>query len=174
MKSPSVKDQREPELPEEVKEKPGRFASLFPPFLRRSFKPLSSLFTPITISMYISIPISLVPQLKALFVEVDGGPYYHGPDGNPPLTFIINTGKFYRRLLPVLTAAFVYSRVCREHQCSNGSDSIGCFVCAHEDPTSIQENAVTCDVLGVVLQTGFAPSDWYTSDTGVDTSWCYT
>ncbi|KAK0239706.1 membrane transport protein-domain-containing protein [Armillaria nabsnona] len=141
IKSPSAKDQQEPELPEEVEEKPSRFASLFPPFLRRTFKPLSSLFTPITISMYIPIPISLVPQLKALFVEVDGGAYYHGPDGNPPLTFIINIGKFYRRALPILMAAFVYSRVCREHQCSNGSGSIGCFVCAHEDHASIQENA---------------------------------
>ncbi|KAK0441969.1 auxin efflux carrier [Armillaria borealis] len=118
MKSPSVKDQQEPELPEEVEEKPGRFASLFPPFLRRSFKPLSSLFTPITISMYISIPISLVPQLKALFVEVDGGPYYHGPDGNPPLTFIINTAEFVGNInvpmaLILLGASFARMKIPR-------------------------------------------------------------
>ncbi|KAK0442787.1 uncharacterized protein EV420DRAFT_1726853 [Desarmillaria tabescens] len=45
-------------------------------------------------SMYISIPISLIPRLKALFMEVDGGPYYHGPDGSPLLTFIIDTAQF--------------------------------------------------------------------------------
>ncbi|KAK0451924.1 hypothetical protein EV421DRAFT_1683641, partial [Armillaria borealis] len=28
-----------------------------------------------------------------VFVEVDGGPSYRGPDGNPPLTVIITTGK---------------------------------------------------------------------------------
>ncbi|KAK0204281.1 auxin efflux carrier [Desarmillaria ectypa] len=94
LKTPSVTDRQEPELVGEAEEeKLGRLASLFPPFLRRTFKPVSSLFTPITMSMYIAIPVSLIPQLKALFVEVDGGPYYHGPDGNPPLTFIINTGK---------------------------------------------------------------------------------
>ncbi|SJL10610.1 uncharacterized protein ARMOST_14000 [Armillaria ostoyae] len=79
---------------EEEEERPGRLTSLFPPLLRRTFKPLSSLFTPITLSMYIAIPISLIPQLKALFVEVDDGPSYRGPDGNPPLTFVITTGKF--------------------------------------------------------------------------------
>ncbi len=102
LKSPSVTDQQEPELVEEEEEMSGRFASLFPPFLRRTFKPMASLFTPITMSMYIAIPVSLIPQLKALFVEVDGGPFYQGPDGNPPLTFIINTGKLsdtYRRFL---------------------------------------------------------------------------
>ncbi|KAK0502056.1 hypothetical protein EDD18DRAFT_1139119 [Armillaria luteobubalina] len=91
-KDPLVTDQQEPE-PAEEDEKPGRFASLFPPFLQRTFKPMASLFTPITMSMYIAIPVSLIPQLKALFLEVDGGPYYQGPDGNPPLTFIINTGR---------------------------------------------------------------------------------
>ncbi|KAK0451927.1 hypothetical protein EV421DRAFT_1731698 [Armillaria borealis] len=94
VQSSLVTDEQEFEPVEEEKERLGCLASLFPPLLRRMFKPLSSLFTPIMMSMYIAIPISLIPQLKALFVEVDSGPSYHGPDGNPPLTFIITTGKF--------------------------------------------------------------------------------
>ncbi|KAK0452081.1 uncharacterized protein EV420DRAFT_1645734 [Desarmillaria tabescens] len=72
---PFITDEQELE-PTAEEEKLGRFASLF----RLSCEEPSN-------------PFSLIPQLKALFVEVDGGPYYHGPDGNPPLTFIINTGK---------------------------------------------------------------------------------
>ncbi|KAK0496606.1 auxin efflux carrier [Armillaria luteobubalina] len=116
-KDPSVTDQREPE-PAEEDEKPGRFPSLFPPFLRRTFKPMASLFTPITMSMYIAIPVSLIPQLKALFVEVDGGPYYQGPDGNPPLTFIINTAEFVGNInvpmaLILLGASFARMKIPR-------------------------------------------------------------
>ncbi|PBK87810.1 auxin efflux carrier [Armillaria gallica] len=118
LKSPSVTDQQEPELVEEEEEMPGRFASLFPPFLRRTFKPIASLFTPITMSMYIAIPVSLIPQLKALFVEVDGGPYYQGPDGNPPLTFIINTAEFVGNItvpmaLILLGASFARMKIPR-------------------------------------------------------------
>ncbi|KAK0442797.1 auxin efflux carrier [Desarmillaria tabescens] len=119
LKSSSVAGAQEHEFAEEEEEeKPGRFASLFPPFLRRTFKPLSSLFTPITMSMYIAIPVSLIPQLKALFVEVDGGPYYHGPDGNPPLTFIINTAEFVGNItvpmaLILLGASFARMKIPR-------------------------------------------------------------
>ncbi len=95
VRSSLVTDEQELELVDEEEERPGRLASLkFPPLLRRALKPLSSLFTPITISMYIAIPTSLIPQLKALFVEVDGGLSERGPDGNPPSAFIITTGKF--------------------------------------------------------------------------------
>ncbi|KAK0442814.1 auxin efflux carrier [Desarmillaria tabescens] len=114
---PFITDEQELE-PTAEEEKLGRFASLFPPFLRRTFKSLSSLFTPITMSMYIAIPVSLIPQLKALFVEVDGGPYYHGPDGNPPLTFIINTAEFVGNMtvpmsLILLGASFACMKIPR-------------------------------------------------------------
>ncbi|KAK0219707.1 auxin efflux carrier [Armillaria nabsnona] len=118
VQSLSVTDEQELELVDEEEVRPGRLASLFPPLLRRTFKPLSSLFTPITISIYIALPISLIPQLKALFVEVDGGPSYRGPDGNPPLTFIITTAKFVGNMnvpliLILLGASFARMKIPR-------------------------------------------------------------
>ncbi|PBK63118.1 hypothetical protein ARMSODRAFT_1058287 [Armillaria solidipes] len=114
----SLVTEQELEPVKEEEERPGRLASLFPPLLRRTFKPLSSLFTPITMSMYIAIPISLIPQLKALFVEVDGGPSYRGPDGNPPLTFIITTAEFVGNMnvpmtLILLGASFARMKIPR-------------------------------------------------------------
>ncbi|PBK90838.1 hypothetical protein ARMGADRAFT_1082566 [Armillaria gallica] len=70
-----VTGEHELELVDEEEERPGRLASLFLPLLRRTFKHVSSLFTPIMISMYIAIAISLIPKLKALFVEADGGKF---------------------------------------------------------------------------------------------------
>lgn len=68
-----------------------------PSFLTRLghiLHPLSAAVTPITCSLAISLPIALIVDLKALFVNVQdqGGPYFHGPDGNPPLAFVMDTG----------------------------------------------------------------------------------
>lgn len=68
-----------------------------PPFLARlkhTLRPLSAAVTPITCSLALALPIALIVDLKALFVNVQdqGGPYLHGPDGNPPLAFIMDTG----------------------------------------------------------------------------------
>ncbi|KAI0371498.1 auxin efflux carrier [Pilatotrama ljubarskyi] len=62
----------------------------------RVFRPLSALLTPVTITLAISLPIALVQPLKALFVDVSdiGGPSWKGPDGRPPLAFIIDTAEF--------------------------------------------------------------------------------
>ncbi|KAG9050969.1 Protein M3 [Tulasnella sp. UAMH 9824] len=55
--------------------------------------------TPPTITIFISFPIALVPQLKALFVQTDATPSLHSishssPDGLPPLAFILDTASF--------------------------------------------------------------------------------
>ncbi|KAI8982790.1 auxin efflux carrier [Trametes punicea] len=62
----------------------------------RVFRPLSALITPVTITLAISLPIALVQPLKALFVDVSaiGGPNWKGPDGRPPLAFLIDTAEF--------------------------------------------------------------------------------
>ncbi|KAL7282716.1 hypothetical protein ACG7TL_004190 [Trametes sanguinea] len=62
----------------------------------RVFRPLSALWTPVTITLALSLPIALVQPLKALFVDVSdiGGPDWKGPDGRPPLAFIIDTAEF--------------------------------------------------------------------------------
>jgi len=57
---------------------------------------LSMVFTPINLVIGVSLCISLVQPLKALFVDVsvEGGPSWKGPDGKPPLAFVIDTGSF--------------------------------------------------------------------------------
>ncbi|KAJ6551977.1 auxin efflux carrier [Mycena capillaripes] len=57
------------------------------PFLR-------NLFLPGSIAILVSFVIALVPQLKALFVEVDGTHIPPAPDGGPPLAFIIDATSF--------------------------------------------------------------------------------
>jgi auxin efflux carrier family protein len=63
--------------------------------IMRSLRPLSTVLTPVTIAIAIALPIALVDDLKALFVDISstGGPDWKGPDGKPPLAFIIDTGR---------------------------------------------------------------------------------
>ncbi|KAI0751199.1 auxin efflux carrier [Daedaleopsis nitida] len=67
-----------------------------PQKLVRVFRPLSALVTPVTITLAIALPIALVNPLKALFVDISdlGGPVFRGPDGRPPLAFLIDTAQF--------------------------------------------------------------------------------
>lgn len=62
--------------------------------LHRLRQVLSVLATPVTVVLAISLPVALVQPLKALFVDTtaQGGPDWKGPDGRPPLFFIIDTG----------------------------------------------------------------------------------
>ncbi|KAI0758156.1 auxin efflux carrier [Fomes fomentarius] len=62
----------------------------------RVFRPLSAVITPVTVALAISLPIALIDPLKALFVDISdiGGPSYSGPDGRPPLAFLIDTADF--------------------------------------------------------------------------------
>ena len=58
---------------------------------KRRVAPLAN---PIVVSLLISLTVALVPRLKALFVDAtaSGGPAWKGPDGRPPLAFLIDTG----------------------------------------------------------------------------------
>lgn len=60
----------------------------------RGSRVLKSFLTPPSISIFISFPIALIPKLKALFVEVPGTYIHPGPDGQPPLSFILDTCNF--------------------------------------------------------------------------------
>ncbi|KAF9648875.1 hypothetical protein BDM02DRAFT_3186745 [Thelephora ganbajun] len=57
---------------------------------------LSFIFAPINLVIGGSLCIALVQPLKALFVDVsaEGGPSWKGPDGKPPLAFLIDTAAF--------------------------------------------------------------------------------
>ena len=62
----------------------------FPQFRRT----LLLVFEPLNIVIAGSLCIALVQPLKALFVDVssEGGPAWKGPDGRPPLAFIMDAG----------------------------------------------------------------------------------
>ena len=64
--------------------------------LIRTLRPLAVVVTPVTVAIAVSLPIALVKQLKALFVDISdqGGPDWKGPDGKPPLAFVIDTGGY--------------------------------------------------------------------------------
>lgn len=65
-----------------------------PSWSRRVFTAISVVVTPISAIVAISLLIALVDPLKALFVRFEGGPSWMGPDGMPPLAFVIDTGSF--------------------------------------------------------------------------------
>ncbi|CCL99484.1 uncharacterized protein FIBRA_01502 [Fibroporia radiculosa] len=92
----------------------------YPRRLLRTLRPLSAAVTPITCSLAISLPIALITDLKALFVSVasQGGPDWEGPDGRPPLAFIIDTTEFIGDLavplsLIILGASFARLKIPR-------------------------------------------------------------
>ncbi|KIJ55345.1 hypothetical protein M422DRAFT_151311 [Sphaerobolus stellatus SS14] len=66
------------------------------PTLHHILKILKVFLTPVTISLILSLPIAVIKPLKALFVDTTamGGPNWHGPDGRPPLFFVIDTAGF--------------------------------------------------------------------------------
>ncbi|KAK7052600.1 auxin efflux carrier transmembrane protein [Favolaschia claudopus] len=55
---------------------------------------LKNLFMPGSVAILLSLMIALVPQLKALFVEVDSTHIPPAPDGQPPLAFILDAASF--------------------------------------------------------------------------------
>lgn len=87
----------EPAVYELPLEPPKPSTSLLPPGLMRFFRAISVIVTPITLTIAISLPVALIKPLKALFVDTtaSGGPSWHGPDGNPPLTFVLDTGTYF-------------------------------------------------------------------------------
>ncbi|RPD67398.1 auxin efflux carrier [Lentinus tigrinus ALCF2SS1-6] len=62
----------------------------------RVFRPLAAVCTPVTCTLAVALPIALIDPLKALFIDISatGGPHFTGPDGRPPLAFLIDTGSF--------------------------------------------------------------------------------
>lgn len=71
----------------------------FPKRMVQVLRPLSAVVTPITLTLAVSLPIALITDLKALFVSVadEGGPDWHGPDGRPPLAFVMDTSTLFDR-----------------------------------------------------------------------------
>ncbi|OBZ70358.1 Protein ECM3 [Grifola frondosa] len=95
--SPSYRSRRPsfvPSPPQVASEHPPHLS--FPQRMLRVFRPLTAIVTPITLTLAISLPMALIQPLKALFVDVSttGGPDWKGPDGRPPLAFIIDTADF--------------------------------------------------------------------------------
>ncbi|KAF8518031.1 auxin efflux carrier [Hysterangium stoloniferum] len=77
-------------------EDPSNSPKIFPPTLVKFIRVLSSTVSPVTVTVVLSIPIALIQPLKALFVDTTriGGPDWKGPDGHPPLFFMIDTASF--------------------------------------------------------------------------------
>lgn len=61
---------------------------------RQVLATIAVVVTPISAIVAISLLIALVDPLKALFVTSEGGSSWKGPDGKPPLAFVIDTGSF--------------------------------------------------------------------------------
>ena len=87
------------------------------PLLARVLKPLRAALTPVTLSLIVSLPIALVPALKALFVPTPGYTW-RAPDARAPLAALLDTAAFLGAItvplaLVLLGAAFARLRVPR-------------------------------------------------------------
>ncbi|KAJ3712908.1 auxin efflux carrier [Lentinula raphanica] len=83
-------------LPLPDPEHTSKYARYLPTWLTRTLKSLSVIITPVTIALAISLPVSVIQPLKALFTDAtaSGGPDWTGPDGSPPLNFVMDTATF--------------------------------------------------------------------------------
>ena len=96
-KSTSISSQPGPELtvlPVHVRPATSTTASSLNPRFQQCLQTLSFVFAPINLVIAGSVTIALIQPLKALFVDVgsEGGPSWKGPDGRPPLAFLMDTG----------------------------------------------------------------------------------
>ena len=87
--------------------------------------------TPISAIVAVSLLIALVDPLKALFVSFEGGPSWKGPDGKPPLAFVIDTG--FSVPLPSSTKLSdrplaTESQTNRRHHRPHDFDPFGCIL----------------------------------------------
>ena len=79
------------------------------------------ILSPVSISLFVALPIALVTPLKALFTNVEGwtgGKMPNGPDGKPPLAFLLDTANFIGALcipvgLMLLGASFARIKIPR-------------------------------------------------------------
>ena len=62
--------------------------------LRIAHSAMRSLLLPCSITIVVSIVISAVTPLKALFTPVENDPIPNAPDGQPPLAFILDCAEF--------------------------------------------------------------------------------
>ena len=104
LESPSVVQQAPKSLHESTHQSPevrDNDGALDSPASKRFLKAVAVVLTPINSAIAISLVVALVQPLKALFVDTSdiGGPSWAGPDGNPPLSFIIDTGSRRNALL---------------------------------------------------------------------------
>ena len=69
-------------------------STLSNPWFHQFLRTISLVFAPINLVIAGSLCIALIQPLKALFVNVsdEGGPSWKGPDGKPPLAFLMDTG----------------------------------------------------------------------------------
>lgn len=101
-KSAAPEDERSPSDDSKIDPSPTAAPSIvesglggppYPPSRGRQIWNLVKTFnTPPTISIFISFPIALIPQLKDLFVTMPNSP--RGPDGLAPLAFVMDTANF--------------------------------------------------------------------------------
>ena len=71
-----------------------------PSLSKRVLAAIAVAVTPISVVVAISLLVALVDPLKGLFVDFEGGPSWEGPDGKPPLAFVIDTGPFFSSPFP--------------------------------------------------------------------------
>ncbi len=158
-----------------------RSATLNPPTLRqtivRLFRPLAAVVTPVTIALAISLPIALVNPLKALFVDIsDVSSYsFKGPDGRPPLAFLIDTGasssvrngRSIHRPLHYFGISFP-SKLHRQHHRSSCTHSSRCELRATADPAPALALAYHGHVLIDAREDGRAARDRHFPRAGDD------
>ena len=102
-------------LPVHTWRQPSTTASPLNPRFKQFLQTLSMALAPMNLVIAASLCIALVQPLKALFVDVssEGGPSWKGPDGRPPLAFIIDAGSLMSchsqcgQLIPFPTASFI-------------------------------------------------------------------
>lgn len=88
---------------------------------RRILTGVIGILNPVSISLFFALPIALISPLKALFVVVDnwtGTRIPNGPDGKPPLAFVLDTAAFIGAIcipvgLMLLGASFARLKVPR-------------------------------------------------------------
>ncbi|KAF5391228.1 hypothetical protein D9757_003032 [Collybiopsis confluens] len=92
---------------------PSKWGHLLPAWFLKTIRTSSVIITPVTIALVVSLPVSVIQPLKALFTDAtaSGGPDWTGPDGSPPLNFVMETATFVGELciplsLIILGASF--------------------------------------------------------------------
>lgn len=117
---------------------------------------LRTLATPATLSVILAIPVSLVSPLKALFVHVDGwtgGRMPNAPDGNPPLSFLLDVSSEARAPCPAhrtdsLSLASADLPIHRRTVCPTRPHAPRRVVCASRAAETVESTAAGGDRRG--------------------------